>query len=118
MTASIGYIKKNKTIKSVIVEHSTDIDELGSNLVEYFNEFSEVKELVKTSIVEIDEDVPDFDSDETEDFIFSEYENKEDYLNETNPDGYTYLHDGDKWLVSKPNQYEFNEVETILEEEY
>lgn len=122
MGAYIGYIKRNGVIKSVSYHSEGAIDELGINLNEYFKDFSDVKELVTTSIDYIDEDSVEYldDADLEHDYEgeFEEFDNEADLIENMDTHSYYYVFKNDTWYVSKPNWNELKELEVILESEY
>jgi hypothetical protein len=121
-TAYVAYTKPKGIIKSVSVESSGEIDELGFQLNDYYKDLSDVKELISSSIDYIDDgDVvyfEDLDDVPEELYEYEEYEDKEDFVNHMSGSAYYYLFENDKWFVCKPNQDEFNELESVIEDEY
>jgi hypothetical protein len=122
VSANIAYAKKNGVVKSVHVDSDGEIDALGVELIEYFSELSNVKSLVVSSISTIsDGDVEyldDIDGLTEEQLDFIEYEDEQDYIDDMNPSLYYYLYKNLNWTVCKPNQSEFKDLETILNEEF
>lgn len=121
MSAYIAYTKPKGIIKVVSICSDTEIDELGTQLLEYFKDYVDVKELVTNSIDYIDEGEVEFISELDNEFEFDgeyeEYETEEDLLDSIS-NSYCYLFKNNTWYVAKPNQDTFNDLETILEEEY
>jgi len=120
--AYIGYTNKNGSIKSVVVEQGGEIDELGVQLNDYYPDMMMVKHLVRNSIYEIkdgDVDYTDPVDESSEDMnAYSEYDSKEDFIDEMEADCYYYLYWLNKWVVCKPNCNEFHDLETVIEEEF
>ena len=113
MSAYIGFKCKDNTIKSVEIINDYNLDEVGYYLVEHFNTIGEVEDIIHSTIDYIDEDTYETYCDDK----FSIYDNVDDYLNENNH-SYCYLFVNGIWMVSKPNTYNIQDLETILEEEY
>lgn len=120
--ANIAFIQKNKTVKSVTVLHDTSLDLLGVELNDYFKDLSDVKELVVSTIEYIDSGEPqyvvDIDACEEEDLETTIYDNREEFIDDIDPDTYYYLFENDCWNVCKPGHNEFRELEIVLDEEY
>ena len=120
-SAYIAYTGKKGLIKCVSVEQGGEIDELGIQLMEYFKDFSDVRELTQSSLEYIEDGeavyLYDLSDLSNEDYEFEEYVDKDDFTNSMWPT-YYYLFENDRWYVAKPNCEEFKELETVLEEEY
>lgn len=113
INAVIAYTYANGQIKSINVDGDGDIESLGMNLVEYFANSTNAKSLIKGSIIRLDEDVPEFYDDET-----LSYDNLEDFKEDMDSVSYYYLYQEGTWMVSKPNNYNFKELEDVIEEEF
>lgn len=116
MSAYLGYQKKDGTIKCVFVEES-DLESIGSSLLEYFNTIDKVKKLVSAGISCINEDEVVYTPDNDIEYDIFQYNNIEDFINDMTPTDYYYLYTTE-WLVSKPNFYELKSLETVMEEEF
>lgn len=119
--AYLAYTGKKGLIKVVSVEQNGEIDELGIQLVEFFKDFSDVKELIVSSLDSVEDGEPiylyDLSDLNDDDYEFEEYTDKDDLMNSMWPT-YYYLFENDRWYVCKPNCEEFKELETVIEDEY
>lgn len=120
--AYIGYTNKNGSIKSVVVEQGGEIDELGMQLNDYYPDLMMVKDLVRHSIYKVEDDEVEYtdpvDESPEERNEYSEYDSKEEFMEEMESDCYYYLFWLNKWFVCKPNCAEFFDLETVIEEEF
>lgn len=120
--AYVGYVKKDGTIKSVFVHDDGEIELLGMNLMEYFTNYTEVKDLVATSILCVNEDeveycdvLDELTDDDKEYYLF---EDVESFVDDMNSASYYYLFQDNVWFVSKPNHNSLIDLEQVIEEEY
>jgi len=129
--AYIAYTKPNGVIKSVRYFGEGSIDELGVCLIEYIKDTSTVKTILQDSIrfmydgiIEYMDEADEFDISEVSLMIdesectFEEFDGKDDFINDMNAIDFYYLYENNTWYVSKPNFYDFKELEVVIEEEF
>lgn len=121
--AYIGYAKKDGTIKSVKVIEDGDIDKLGVTLVEYFGNYTDVKDTIKSTIISFNEDEVEYvnESDDMsleDDNEYYIYDTLEDFVEDMNSSSFYYLFANNMWYVSKPDESKLHDLEQVIEEEY
>lgn len=117
--AFIAFSNSKGVIKSVSVACNGEIDVLGVELLEYYKDLADVKDLVITSIDYIESGEAQYldDPEDEDSYEFEEFDSKQDFIDEMWNCNY-YLYEKNIWYIRKAGSDEFLELETVLEEEY